>query len=256
MEQLEPKKDGPSGAPPEIIEVVLVEIVELEEHAKHHGTHAPHARHYAFRVDKERIVVDTPQITGAEILTKVGKTPEKYKLYQHKRGHQPILIGPNQVVHLREPGVERFTTMPKDTTEGLGTLCQRQDFRLPQSDEDYLNGLGLHWEAVLDANTRWVLIHEWKLPAGYNHEATSLALLIPANYSDSQIDMVYFKHHLARADCKPINALSTQPIAGSIWQRWSRHRTGQNPWRIGIDDIASHLSLVVDWLSREFAKAA
>ena len=58
----------------EQIEVVVIEIVELEEHSKHHHDKpAPHAKHYAFRVDKERVVVDTPTITGAEILAKVGK---------------------------------------------------------------------------------------------------------------------------------------------------------------------------------------
>ena len=30
-------------------------------------------------------------------------------------------------------------------------------------------------------------------PGGYNYQAVDLALLIPSNYSDSQIDMVYFK---------------------------------------------------------------
>jgi hypothetical protein len=75
-----------------------------------------------------------------EILAKVGKTPEQYKLYEHKRGHQPILIQPDEVVDLRADRVERFTTMPKDTTEGLETLCRRMDFRLPAADEEYLNG--------------------------------------------------------------------------------------------------------------------
>src|SRR6202045_3224725 len=121
---------------PEAVEVVVIEIVELEDHARHHHDKpAPHAKHYAFRVDKDRIVVDTPTITGAEILAKVGKTPAEFKLYQHKRGHQPILIDPNQTVNLREPGVERFTTMPKDTTEGLEGPPLRGQFRLPQSDE-------------------------------------------------------------------------------------------------------------------------
>jgi hypothetical protein len=115
----------------EVAEVVIIEIVELEEHARHHGTHAPHAKHYAFRVDKDRIVVDTPTITGAEILAKVGKTAAEFKLYQHKRGHQPILIDPNQTVNLREPGVERFTTIPKDTTEGLEGPPLRRQFRPP-----------------------------------------------------------------------------------------------------------------------------
>jgi hypothetical protein len=255
METSEPQP-GPLGAQSETIELVIIEIVDLEEHAKHHGTHAPHAKHYAFRVDKQRVVVDTPTINGTEILAKVEKTPEQFKLYQHKRDQQPILIGPHEIVNLREPGVERFTTMPKDTTEGREAVCLRQDFRLPESDEEYLTSLGRPWEAILDGNSRWVLIHDWRLPCGYNHETTSVGLLIPANYADSQIDMVYFSRDLARTDGKAINALSTHLIAGACWQRWSRHRTGRNPWRPGIDDIASHLSLVVDWLGREFAKAA
>jgi hypothetical protein len=241
----------------EQIEVVIIEIVELGEHSKQHPDKpAPHAKHYAFRVDKDRIVVDTPTITGREILSKVGKTPEAFKLYQHKRGQQPILIGPDQVVDLREPGVERFTTMPKDTTEGLEAPCLRQDFRLPELDESYLKSLSLPWETLLDGATRWLIVHDWKVPAGYNHGQVSLALLIPSNYSDSQVDMVYFKPALARTDGRAIGALSTITIGGIQWQQWSRHRTTANPWRIGVDDIASHLALVDEWLRREFAKAA
>ena len=232
---------------------VPLEIVELEEHAKEHNTEAPHAKKYAFRVDKERVVVDTPIIPGTEILAKVGKTPEKYKLYQHKRGEQPIPIEPDKDVDLREPGVERFTTMPKDTTDGLETQpALRQDFRFPEADEAYLNSLRLPWEAVLDGETHWFIIHGWRIPPGYSHETSSLALLIPANYSDTQIDMVYFKDHLARTDGVAIPNLADQSICGSNWQRWSRHRTEVNPWRAGIDDVASHLSLVDEWLRREF----
>jgi len=244
----------PERGVPEIIEIVIIEIVELEDHARKHGTEAPHAKHYAFRVDKERIVVSTPTITGTEILAKVGKTPEKFKLYQHKRGHQPIPISPEHVVNLREPGVERFTTMPRDTTEGREAACLRQDFRLPESDEAYLTGLNLPWEAVLDGKSRWLIIHDWKIPSGYNHEKTRLAVLIPDNYSDTQIDMVYFSHQLSRTDGVGIKNLSNMSICGAIWQQWSRHRTGANPWRAGVDDLANHLALVDEWLRREFTK--
>jgi hypothetical protein len=240
----------------ESVEVVIIEIVELEEHARNHGTEAPHAKHYAFRVDKQRVVVTTPTITGRQILADAGKTPEAFKLYQHKRGHQPIPIGPNDVVNLREPGVERFSTMPKDTTEGRNGPRLRRDFKLPKADEEYLDGLGLPWGAVLEDKTQWLIIHDWQLPPGYNHATTVVALLIPANYSDSQIDMVYFKPHLTRTDGKSINALSSAAFVGETWQRWSRHRTGQNPWRAGVDDIASHLALVDEWLRREFLRAA
>ena len=46
-------------------------------------------------------------------------------------------------------------------------------------------------------------------------------------------------------------ALSPMTIMGQEFQRWSRHRTGQNPWRPGIDNLHTHLSLVEEWLLRE-----
>ena len=252
-----PDKHGVSGkagdAPLDIL--VIVEVVELEEHAKHHSDKpTPEAKHYAFRVDKTRVVVDSAHIDGEQILGKVGLTPEKFKLYLHKRHHQPIQIGPTEVVDLRGHGVERFTTMPKDTTEGLTDADARRSFRLPESDEQYLNGLGLKWETITDVGTQWLLIHGWKLPPRYNYTEVTLALMIPANYSDSQIDMVYFQQALARSDGKSIPNLSEQPICGDMWQRWSRHRTQVNPWRVGVDDVSSHLGLVDDWLRREFTE--
>jgi hypothetical protein len=79
-------------------------------------------------------------------------------------------------------------------------------------------------------------------------------LLIPDNYADTQIDMVFLNVALARTDGRPINNLTTVKICGADWQQWSWHRTGANPWRAGVDDVASHLALVDEWLSREFAK--
>jgi hypothetical protein len=238
----------------EVVEIILIEIVELEEHSKHHGTEAPHAHHYAFRVDKTRVVVETPTITGREILGKVGKDPAGFKLYQHKRHHQPILIHSETVVNLREAGVERFTTMPKDTTEGQNDLCRARGFALPQADEDYLAGMGLPWETRVHLNGQWLIIHDWKMPPGYNVATNTLALRIPASYSDAQIDMVYFRSPVSRVDGRAIGALTMQPVAGESWQQWSRHRTQSNPWRAGVDDVSSHLSLVDDWLRREFLK--
>ena len=46
----------------EILEVVEIEIFAIEEKP------LPHARHYVIRVDKEKVTVDRPEITGAEIL--------------------------------------------------------------------------------------------------------------------------------------------------------------------------------------------
>jgi hypothetical protein len=227
--------------------------VDIEEFAKTaNGKGAPKARQYRIRIDKEKKTVLTSTTTGREILSLVGKTPDTDKLYQHKRAHQPIVIAPDDVVDLRAPGVERFTTMPKDTTEGREDAAPAREFSLPEADESYLNGLGLDWHTLKEGETQWLVMHGWKLPPGYNRTEASLALLIPPSYSDGQIDMVYFSPGLARIDGKTINALSPQVIRSEGFQRWSRHRTAVNPWRVGVDDIASHLTLVDDWLRREF----
>jgi hypothetical protein len=232
----------------EILEVVEIEIFAIEERP------LPRAKRYIIRVDKEKVTVHHPEITGAEILALVNKTPEKSKLYEHRRHHQPKLIRPDEVVHLHAHHIERFTTMPKDTTEGLGSVALSQAFALPEADQRYLDNLGLPWECLKDVNTQWLIIHDWQAPEGYNHREVDVALLIPPLYPDSQIDMVYFSPHLARTDGKPVGTLTNCPIQQKIWQRWSRHRTPQNPWRPGVDDVASHLTLVDDWLRREFEK--
>lgn len=97
--------------------VELLEEVEVEAYAKR-GEPVPPAHRYVIRIDKETKIVTSPLLTGREILALVGKTPETHKLYEIVRGHQPKPIGPDETVDLRAPGVERFTTMPRDTTEG------------------------------------------------------------------------------------------------------------------------------------------
>jgi hypothetical protein len=131
----------------------------------------------------------------------------------------------------------------------------RRDFKLPIGDAEYLESLNLVWETIKPQNNaQWLLIHDWKLPPGYNTEAVIVALAIDANYADTQIDTVYFYPSLKRNDGKTINNVAELDLDGKKFQFWSRHRTAQNPWRAGVDDIASHLALVTEWLKREFNK--
>lgn len=132
----------------------------------------------------------------------------------------------------------------------------RRQFQLPQSDEAHLESLGRHWETIIEGGARWLLVHGWPSPTGYNHPAVSVAVRIEPGYPDTQLDMVYVFPHLARKDGVGINNLSNQPIDEKNWQRWSRHRTGANPWRPGVDDLSTHLFLVDDWFAREFIKRA
>lgn len=128
----------------------------------------------------------------------------------------------------------------------------RRDFHLPEFDEQYLSGGGLPWETIQDGQQRCLLVHDRPLHPGYNHPKVTALLLIPAAYPDAALDMVFFRPHLQRVDGESIPAISLHNHVGQQWQRWSRHYTSVNPWRIGVDDISTHLTLVDHWLKREF----
>lgn len=134
----------------------------------------------------------------------------------------------------------------------------RREFVLPEEDMEYLGCLereGYVWETVAEGSGQWLIVHDWPVPDGYNHAKVDVALMIPRNYPDAQIDMAYFHPWLDRKDGKPIKATnSRQGLCGIEWQRWSRHRSAQNPWRPGVDNLSIHLTLVTNWLEREFMK--
>ena len=98
-----------------------------------------------------------------------------------------------------------------------------------------------------------MLIHEFETHKGYNHSRVTAAIRMETGYPNTELNMVYFFPALARRDGKQIGATqATQVIAGQEYQRWSRHRTPKNPWRVGIDHLDTHVILIEDWLVREF----
>lgn len=130
----------------------------------------------------------------------------------------------------------------------------RRQFQLPEEDIIFLDSLGLEWETVTDQNMQWVLIYEYPVTSGYNLEKVTVSIKIETGYPRTGLDMAYFHPALARLDSKPINALTTQAIDGKQFQRWSRHRTSENPWREGVDDLSTHVSLINFWFEQEFIK--
>jgi hypothetical protein len=130
----------------------------------------------------------------------------------------------------------------------------RRDFQLQEEDINFLETLELPWETINDAGMQWVVIHNYPVPAGYNLNCIKVAIKLETGYPRTQLDMAYFYPGLLRLDGMPINALSMQLINGETFQRWSRHRTPQNPWREGVDDLSTHMSLVSFWFDQEFTK--
>ncbi len=127
----------------------------------------------------------------------------------------------------------------------------RREFDLPEEDTEYLESMGYKWECIKDGQHQWLIVYDYPVPQGYNANQANVALRIDPGYPVSQIDMAYFLPILSTKNGKKINALANQSIEGKIWQRWSRHRTVQNPWRPEVDNVSTHLQFVTFWLERE-----
>lgn len=133
-------------------------------------------------------------------------------------------------------------------------MSLRRQFALPPEDELFLKEYRLPWETVMDGSA-WVLIHDFPTRGNYNHLHVTAAIRIETGYPNTALDMVYFSPALARLDGRVIGATqTTQQIDGKSFQRWSRHRTAQNPWLAGRDNLGTHVILIEDWLEREFRK--
>ncbi len=227
------------------------EIIDLEWCAKC-GHTAPKGKKYRILIDRKNYVVDKECMTGKEILSLTGETPpERYQLRQKFKDGRVVTIKNDQVVCFTEPGVEKFKTLACDQTEGESP---QRGFTLLEEDQEYLDTLGLKWEAIKQGNQNWVLIHGYSVPKGYNFENVTVAVLMSPGYPTAQLDMAYFYPPLQRTDQQPIGALANMNIDGRIFQRWSRHRTPVNPWRPGIDNLGTHVPLVDTWLLQEFDK--
>lgn len=133
-------------------------------------------------------------------------------------------------------------------------MKSRQQFKLPSEDVTFLEQYNLPWETIVNGS-QWVLLHEFPTHDGYNHSKASIAIMLTSGYPRTPLDMVYVYPPLARKDGKPIPKVNTkQNLDGKVWQRWSRHRTSQNPWQPGKDNLETHIYLIEDWFTREFEK--
>lgn len=208
---------------------------------------------YKIQIDKQPYDVQEPTITGRALLELAGKTPiEQFALYLKVQGGQPQRVQLTDVIDLRLPGKEKFLTLPLDQTEGLGT---RREFALPADDMQWLNATGPQYELVAEGGVLRVVLYDFPVPAGYNLSKVAVNVRIDSGYPDTQIDMAYFFPPLQRLDGRAINATSTDAFDGKTWQRWSRHRTGANPWRPGVDNLSTHMTAVEEWLAHELKKA-
>jgi hypothetical protein len=223
------------------------DIIDIEEFVLA-GKEIPHGKKYRIRIDKIKYTVNIHSMTGRQLLVLAGKNPpERFRIDQKLQGGQTKRIGLDEAVDFTRPGVERFMTMPLDQTDGE----VRRQFQLPEEDTEYLTARGLPWETIFGEGGQWLILRDFPVPSGYNTERVAVAIQITPGYPSAPLDMAYFYPHLCRSNNRGISALSPHNLDGKTWQRWSRHRTPENPWRAGEDSIVTHLALVEWWLEKE-----
>ncbi len=216
------------------------------------GEEPPSAGAYVIRIDDKRYVVRSKSLTGRELLKLAGKNPAEWLLNQKIR-KQFVPIDLDQVVDFTACGVERFTTLPNEQSEGRPP--SRRQFMLPEPDTEALDAAGVTWETVTERGTNWVIIHGVQLPEIFVARQTSVAIRIPGTYPPAALDMAYFSPAVQRQDGKLIaNTDGTETIEGVAWQQWSRHYTSSNPWKPGQYNLFTHFLLSQSWLQREAKK--
>lgn len=194
-------------------------------------------RAFKFTIDDRQLEWGKPSISGRVLKMLAGVPPETYDVYLEVRGGgQDVLIRDGDLIDLGKPGIERFITLIRDTTEG--------QLALPDADERYLSSHGVVFETVNDGTHTGVIFRQMPLPAGkFNHTAADVLVLLPPGYPDVAPDMFYCDPWLTLQNVGryPTCADQAYTFQGRSWQRWSRHNKA---WRPGIDGLHTMLKRI------------
>lgn len=202
-------------------------------------------------VQGKRIVSAAPVITVVDALTQAGFDPNAWIIILKVQGERKRQLEVGESIDLRTPGIERIRLTVKDVNNGEARTAPRRDFALLEVDEQYLDALGLVWETE-GAGKRWLIIHDYPLPASYSASKVTLALHIPPTYPQAQIDMFYVYPVVQLKGGRAIPAAQTlKDIRGLSFQRWSRHRGPGSKWNPSADNVVTHLALVETAIAKE-----
>ena len=134
------------------------------------------------------------------------------------------------------------------------TPASRQDFKLLPDDRHFLNSLGLRWEAVLEGGScAWSSTIGRRRMAGYNVDAADVHVRMTAVTPTFKSTWRTSRRLSPGATVASTGCPAFQ-FDGRQWQRWSRHRTANSPWRIGEDGLLTHTQYVYAWLEAELRK--
>lgn len=218
------------------------------------GVERLYTREKVWRLDVqgESTEWDRPDVIVRDALVKAGiDLSKKWTIVLKVKGKEPRPVELDDVIDLDQPGIERLWLRPRHVDNGEGP-APRWEFALLPKDEAFLEASNYRWDTITDGGRRWLIIHDYAVPKGYNMSACRLALEIPQAYPAAQIDMFYCDPPLSlQSGAVPDRADVRQIIVGVPFQRWSRHRNANSQWSPVRDNVSTHLGLVDEALGRE-----
>lgn len=219
------------------------------------GLEKLYTRQKCWQLNVQGVIVNSeqPTIIARDALIAAGFNPDKgWILVLKVKGEPKQTIAMDDVIDLRKPGIEKLRLTPAEINNGEAVVTFSQDFSLLEKDSTYLNQQNYDWETRLAGARRWLIIHGYPLPGGYNHEQINLAVEIPTMYPDAQLDMFYVYPALTLNNGQIIPQTECQEtILGNAYQRWSRHLNGATRWNPQTDSVTTHLAVVEESLLRE-----
>jgi hypothetical protein len=222
------------------------------------GVEAFISRKLVWKLNVQGVLLElpSPTVVVREALILAGFNPDQgWQIFLKVAGHpkQPVQL--TTEIDLRTPGIEKLRLTPKDVNNGEGPANLSRVFALLDIDEAYLDRLGLRWETIIEANRRWLLLHEYPLPPGYTVGHTKLALEIPPTYPGAQIYGFYAYPPLALACGRVIESTQLRGVLlGVEFHGWSRHCGPAAPWNSATDNGVTQLALVDAALVKEIGE--
>lgn len=197
--------------------------------------------------------LDVATIVVARALSLAGFDPNQgWQIFLKVVGQPKRPVELTTEIDLRTPGIEKLRLTPKEVNNGEALPQPRRAFALLDVDEAHLERLKLRWETIAEAKRRWLLIHDYPLPAGYTTSTTKLALEIPPTYPAAQIYGFYAHPPLALSSRHVIDKTQLRGVLGGAeFHGWSRHRGSGSPWDSTRDNVVTQLALVDAALAKE-----
>ncbi|TAL35810.1 MAG: hypothetical protein EPN98_05940 [Phenylobacterium sp.] len=226
------------------------ELVDLDAP----GVESFAGRKPTWKLNVQGVVLDVPvpTIVVRDALVQAGFNPDQgWHIFLKVAGQPKRAVELGDTVDLRTPGIEKLRLTPKEVNNGEIPPAPRREFDLLEADDRHLAALALRWETLIQGERRWLLVHDYPVPAGYTVKRILLSLEVPPTYPGAQIYGFYAFPPLALAAGGQIPSTQMRGVIdGQEFHGWSRNR-GLTPWNASLDNVATQLALVDAALAKE-----